>query len=211
MTVASDTRPEPDFLHFNLMRVRGFGTLLFNGESSPIALPVPLIFSDDLGSVETHVPVGSALDQALVPGMACTVTVHGPDGYISPDWYGSPGHLPTWNYAMVEVRGNVEVLPEPDLPAYLERLSSATETRLAPKAPWSPDVLSKRRMRELAHEMRALRIRINDVSGTWKLSQDKPDACREAAASQLKHSPLGQHTEVLAALMVGGGVTGLDF
>ena len=204
-------RSEPDFLSINLMLVRGFGTLLVNGKAGPIAQPAPLVFADDFKSVETHIARASGLYKALLDGIECTILIHGPDGYISPDWYGKAGEFPTWNYAMIEVRGTAEILPEAGVPDYLDRLVASVAPRLAPKEPWSTEQLTAKRMRDFAAQVRALRINVRSIEGTWKLCQDKPTASREAAAKHQQHSPLGQHTDVLAALMVGGGVTGLNF
>ena len=49
-----------------------------------------------------------------VPGPA-VLAVIGPDGYISPDWYGTheqvPDQVPTWNYIAVHLRGILHPLP----------------------------------------------------------------------------------------------------
>ena len=37
--------------------------------------------------------------------------VSGPDGYVSPDWYGEPRNrmVPTWNYVAVHLRGELRL------------------------------------------------------------------------------------------------------
>ena len=45
---------------------------------------------------------------------------------------------------------------------------------------------------------------IEDVQGTWKLNQNKPDAAREGAAYAVRYSPIGHEVETLSALMTGG-------
>jgi transcriptional regulator len=40
-----------------------------------------------------RVDVGAAVPSTLI--------VNGVDGYISPDWYGIDGQVPTWNYVTV--------------------------------------------------------------------------------------------------------------
>jgi transcriptional regulator len=52
--------------------------------------------------------------------------------------------------------------------------------------------------------MRAIvpcRMRIEEINGTWKLNQNKPDDVRLRAADQLETHGLGTDVETLAALM----------
>lgn len=205
-------RSEPDFLHWNLVRTRGFGTLAVNGPEGPITAHLPLLFRASGDVVETHVMANAEICAALGGEMPCTVTISGPDGYISPDWYGDrAAHLPTWNYAAVQLRGRVRFAPEIALADYLVRFAESYEARLAPKTAWTAEKLPRNKLIQLQDAIRVLHFDVQQVQGTWKLCQDKSESAREGAAAHLRHSPLGQQTDVLAALMLGGGVTGLDF
>ena len=44
-------------------------------------------------------------------GAGCDDRGVGPDSYISPDWYGVPDQVPTWNYVAVHLRGTLEQRP----------------------------------------------------------------------------------------------------
>jgi len=44
-------------------------------------------------------------------------------------------------------------------------------------------------------------LRVEEIAGTWKLGQNKPDAVRLRAADHLEPAAQGQKTRVLAALM----------
>jgi transcriptional regulator len=46
------------------------------------------------------------------------------------------------------------------------------------------------------------RLEIAEITGTWKLNQNKSDEMREAAASHMNMSPVGQETALLSALML---------
>jgi hypothetical protein len=43
-------------------------------------------------------------------GSSILTIFHGPHCYISPDWYGKPGNVPTWNYISIQVRGDVKII-----------------------------------------------------------------------------------------------------
>jgi transcriptional regulator len=43
-----------------------------------------------------------------------TAIFHGPHGYVSPSWYTVKKAVPTWNYAVVHVRGRVVRIDDSD-------------------------------------------------------------------------------------------------
>ena len=60
----------------------------------------------------------------------------------------------------------------------------------------TPDVLDKM-MRQIV----PCQMRITEVSGTWKLNQNKPDAVRLGAAEHLEAYGIGQEVALVSALM----------
>jgi transcriptional regulator len=128
------------------------------------------------------------------------LAVMGPDGYVSPDWYGADDQVPTWNYAAVQIRGTLEALDHATMHDMLDRQSAHFEDQL-PKTPWTtakmtPDVLEKM-MRQIV----PCRMTITDVQSTFKLNQNKPDDVRLRAADAMESSGIGMETATLAALM----------
>jgi transcriptional regulator len=129
------------------------------------------------------------------------LAVRGAHGYISPDWYGVPDQVPTWNYVAVQIDGRGQILDQDLLLALLNRLSDRFEAVLAPKPVWK---MSKMDPDALARMMRMIvpvEMQITDVTGTWKLSQNKDDAVRLAAADGVAEAALDPHAAALAALM----------
>ena len=174
---------------------RGFGALVANGEGVPQVAQVPFVIED--GAAEFHLLRSNPVARAA-PGRALLI-VGGPDGYVSPDWYGLPDQVPTWNYVAVHLEGPLEILPPGLLRAHLDRLSEGFEGRL-PKTPWrtgkmDPDALS-RMMRSIV----PARLRIEAVRSTFKLNQNKPEAARLSAADAVEGS-VGADLAALAALM----------
>ena len=62
----------------------------------------------------------------------------------------------------------------------------------------TPDVLD-RMMRQIV----PCRMRVDTIEGTWKLSQNKPDAVRLNAADHLEGFGIGNEVRILSALMRG--------
>lgn len=182
-------------------RERGFGVLSVNGADAPLISHVPFVLAEDGTSAELHLMRSNPMARALTAPMPAILAVSGPDGYVSPDWYEAPEQVPTWNYVAVHLRGQLEMLPDAELPALLARLSDTFEARLD-KAPWRMDKVSDEHMARLFRMIQPLKFTVESVDGTWKLAQNKPDAVRHAAAAQIE-TGIGQELGALAALMRG--------
>lgn len=191
--------------NLDFARARGFGLLSINGADGPLAAHVPFRLSGDGTIAELHLMRANPIARALVAdgSFPALIAVSGPDGYISPDWYGDPAQVPTWNYVAVHLRGRLELLPDADLPGVLARLTAAFENRLvAAKPPWTMDKVPDEALTRMQRMICPLRLRIGHVDGTWKLSQNKPAHARLSAAGQVG-SGIGQELAALAGLMGG--------
>jgi len=181
-------------------RARGFGQLSVNGGFGPLAAHVPFVLDDSDTWVYLHLvrsnPILDALDQSLPALLAVT----GPDAYVSPDWYGLEDQAPTWNYVAVHLRGPLERLAGEELGPVLDRLSDTFESRLAPKPHWTAGKMNPDVRARLMRAIVPLRMRVEAVEGSWKLSQNKPESARLAAADALAGS-IGQEMAALAGLM----------
>ena len=197
-------RSEPDFLNVTMCRRRGFGTLCISADPVPLASHVPFIL-DDAGKVaEMHLVRSNPIVRAVTAPHPAMIAVNGPDGYVSPDWYDTPDQVPTWNYVAIHLTGMLEPMAGDDLRAHLDRLSAQFEARLAPKQPWTSDKMSQGTMERMMRQILPFRFHVEDVQGTWKLNQNKPDAARQGAAQAVRYSPIGHELETLSALMTGG-------
>ena len=177
---------------------RGFGALTVNARGGPIAAHVPFVLGD--GRVDMHLVRSNPIARMLNEPLPALLAVTGPDGYVSPDWYGL-GHdqVPTWNYVSVHVRGQLELRPAEELRAQIDALSARFEERL-PKTPWRTDKMPEDALARMMRAIVPVRLTITSVDGTWKLNQNKPDAARLAAADAIDGS-IGQELAALAALM----------
>jgi transcriptional regulator len=164
-------------------RDRGFGILAINAADGPLLSHIPFLLDDDGLFAELHLFRANLLAIAAAKDpVPAVLAVSGPDGYISPDWYGVPDQVPTWNYVAVHLRGTLEPVDPADMHATLDRLSAAFEARLAPKRPWTSAKMKPGTMDRMMRQILPFRLRIASVDGTWKLNQNKPEAARLGAA-----------------------------
>ncbi len=108
--------------------------------------------------------------------------------------------VPTWNYVAVHLRGSLERLPDTRLAEVIDRLTDTFERRLAPKAPWRDGKMDPQVRARMMRAIVPVRLSIEEVRGTWKLSQNKPDAARLGAAAEIARG-IGQELAALAELM----------
>jgi transcriptional regulator len=157
----------------------GFCTICVEGPAlvhAPVVVAAPdrLLF---------HVSRGNRA--AGMEGKRAIVSCLGPDAYVSPDWYGSPDQVPTWNYLAVEAEGMLRRLDEPELAALLDALSAAHEARLAPKPAWTRAKMSAGRFEAMLKAIVGFELGIEALRGTRKLGQNKPEKERIGAAEGL--------------------------
>lgn len=175
-------RQTPTDRNLDFARTRGFGALVVNGPLGPILAHIPFILSPDGSFADFHLARSNAVIQNIGPAV---LAVTGPDGYISPDWYGMDDQVPTWNYVAVHLRGTIHPLPEDTLRAHLDAISDKFEALLAPKPIWRSTKMAEGVMPRMMRMILPYRLQISDVDGTWKLGQNKPADARAGAANAL--------------------------
>jgi len=167
-----------------LVRAEGFGTVVVATEAGLRPVHVPLLLEGE--RLLFHVSRGNAVHAALMAGAEALVVVNGPHAYISADWYGLEGRVPTWNYVAVELNGRATMLGEEELIRLLDSLTDAHEARLKPKAPWSRDRFDTVRFDSLLKAITGFALDITEWRGTAKLDQSKPQEVRDRVAGALR-------------------------
>ncbi len=195
--------------NLDFARERGFGVLALSVDgAAPLLSHVPFRLSDSGESVELHLVRSNPIVRALTGPRPARIAVSGADSYISPDWYGLPDQVPTWNYVAVHLTGTLEKLGDDALRGVLDRQSALFEDRLRPKAPWRTDKMDPEVLERMMRMIVACRMQVTAVDGTWKLNQNKPYAARLRAADQVEAYGEGADAHILAALMRGAGGQG---
>ncbi|WP_187429147.1 Protease synthase and sporulation protein PAI 2 [Roseobacter fucihabitans] len=190
-------------------RDRAFGVLAVSGAAAPWLSHIPFLLDEEGGTLWLHLlrsnPIARALKEGALPAR---IAVSGPDSYVSPDWYGVIDQVPTWNYVAVHVTGTLELRPQEELHALLDRQSAFFEDRLLPKEPWTTPKMSPGVMEKMMRAIVPCRMAVTGVDGTWKLNQNKPDDVRLRAADHVEAFGQGSDLAVLAALMRGANRQG---
>lgn len=189
-----------------LIRANPFGLLVTATPSGLKADHLP--FELDLepppfGVLRGHVSLANPVWRDVAANQDALIVFSGPNAYVSPSWYPSKREtaqvVPTWNYIAVHARGPLKFHDDRQkLRAHLDRLTEAFE-RGRPE-PWSlaeaPDAYVERQMKMVV----AFEMPIRDLTGKWKMSQNRPLADHAGVVEGLAREP--SH----AARDVGGHV-----
>jgi transcriptional regulator len=165
----------------------GFGALFAGTPDGPRVAHVPVVWLDET-TLGMHIARGNGIARHL-DGATALFSMIGPDGYVSPDWYGlGSSEVPTWNYVAVELEGTMRRMERDELIAQIDRLSAAQEARLAPKAPWTRAKMDPKKFDAMLNAIIGFRLEVTAWRGTLKLGQNKPDTARQGAADGLEAS-----------------------
>jgi transcriptional regulator len=140
-------------------------------------------------------------------GQQVLVIFQGPQAYISPNWYASkandPRVVPTWNYAVVHVRGTLRTVSEPAaLLAILRQLTDQHES--SQSHPWSVDDAPADYLEKLCAAIVGIELDIATLEGKWKVSQDKTRQNHDSLVHGLQVAG-SEHQQALATILQGYG------
>lgn len=186
--------------NLDFARTRAFGVLAVSTAEAPLISHVPFLLSEDGTSADLHLVRSNPITRVLKTPQAARLAVSGPDGYVSPDWYGLADQVPTWNYVAVHLTGSLEQRPQDELLGLLDRQSAFYEARLLPKPPWHSDKMDREALERMMRMIVPVRLSIETVEGTWKLNQNKPEPARTAVADQIT-TGIGAELDDLARMM----------
>jgi transcriptional regulator len=163
-----------------LVSALGFGVLFAGTPDGPRVAQVPVVWLDD-DTIGLHLARGNGIVRHL-DGATALFVAQGPDGYISPDWYGlDANQVPTWNYVAVELEGTMHRMEHDALVAQVDQLSAEQEAKLD-KVPWTRAKMDSALFDKMTSAIVGFRLEITAWRGTLKLGQNKPEDARLAAA-----------------------------
>ena len=89
--------------------------------------------------------------------------------------------MPTWNYVMVQVRGNVTVHESPDW--LLPQITALTGMHESGRAePWAVDDAPETYIAAQMRGIVGIEIAITEIAGKWKVSQNRATADQAGVA-----------------------------
>lgn len=184
-----ETRGE--VLH-GLMRTHPLAALVVPGGVELAVSHIPLLFDPapgPHGTLRGHVARANPLWQQLGGPQPCLAIFQGPQAYVTPSWYPSKhAHgkaVPTWNYAVVHAHGPARAIEDPAwLLDHLSAMTDAQESRQA--LPWKITDAPKDYIDRLMQAIVGIEIAITSLRGSWKVSQNRPQADRLGVAAGLQ-------------------------
>lgn len=197
-----------DVLHA-LIQAHPLGLLISNGPEGPIANPIPFLLDIETppqGRLRAHLARANPQWRMLAgnPDMPVLVVFQGTDTYVTPSWYETKQEtgkvVPTWNYAIVQVRGKARVIDDKDwLAAQIAELTATHETGRA--EPWkvtdAPDAFIEAQLKGII----GIEIDISGIEGKWKVSQNRPLGDRVGVAEGLETGEKSPTTAEMARLV----------
>ena len=178
-----------------------FVTLISNDDTgAPFASHLPVLYRRDAAGIRIEGHWARPNPQAAHAGEALMI-VHGPHAYVSPGWYPdkqAAGRVPTWNYAVAQLRGRLEAFDdEASLAEFVARLSRHFE--LANGSDWEFDP-NDDRQHALLRGIVGFRFVPDRIEMKFKLSQNHPLANRQAVIAALSNRDVAD-ARAVAALM----------
>ncbi|WP_404927184.1 FMN-binding negative transcriptional regulator [Mesorhizobium sp. ORM16] len=207
-----ETRPE--VLH-GLIRAHPLGLLVSSGPEGPVADAIPFLIDADVGPngrLRAHLAKANPQWRLIADNPASTVLIvfQGTDAYVTPSWYETKREtgkvVPTWNYAIVQVRGIAKVIDDQDwLARQIADLTASQEgTR---EAPWAVTDAPAPFIQSQIKGIIGLEIEIAEIHGKWKVSQNRPVADRAGVANGLE-SETANSSDMVNLVRSYGGLNG---
>lgn len=158
------------------------------------------------GRLVGHIARANPLGKLVEPSVEVLVIFHGPESYISPNWYATRHEtgrvVPTWNYAVVHAYGNLRVIDDPSwILVQLDELTAAHEQAMP--NPWKIGDAPVEFTERLINEIVGIEISITRLCGKWKVSQNQPEINQLSVVAGLESQ--GSDKALAMAKLIGSG------
>lgn len=179
-----------------LIRERPFATLITGTGGEPQVSHLPLLFEADSttqGALIGHMARANPHWQQFAQGSTLAI-FHGPHAYVSPSWYTKPATMvPTWNYAVVHVRGSMTLIDDAQHKHDMVRQLTGHFESGRP-APWQLQ-LDGDRLAAMLGAIIGFRMTIERIDAKFKLSQNRAPEDREGVIAGLREDAFSDATD----------------
>ena len=146
-------------------------------EAGLIANHLPLLAAPD-GTLIGHVALANDMHRLIAEGQEVLAIFRGEDGYVSPNFYPTKPehhrHVPTWNYQVVHVHGDIGFQHEEKAKrAAVGLLTREHERRLHGERAWRMADAPADYISDMLASIVAFRITVRRVQAKSKLSQNR--------------------------------------
>ena len=166
--------------------------LAWTSAAGPAAEHLPLLWDRGPGdgahgTLRGHVARANPVWREAA-GAEVLAAFQGPQAYITPSWYPSKAAnakvVPTWNYAVVHLRGTLRVIEDAAwLRALVGRLTDVHEASRTQR--WQVDDAPADYIEQMLRAIVGIEIEVTSLQGKWKLSQNRSAADRAGVAAGL--------------------------
>ena len=165
-----------------LIRAHPLGLLITSGDAGPTANLLPFHLEASLsekGTLQVHMAKANNQWREIEAGLPVLAVFQGADAYITPSWYAVKQEtgkvVPTWNYAVVQVRGRARVIHDTDW--LRQQIGALTGDHEAVRAhAWDVDDAPDAYITSQIKGIVGVEIEILGIDGKWKVSQNRPAA-----------------------------------
>ncbi|NQY20277.1 MAG: FMN-binding negative transcriptional regulator [Campylobacteraceae bacterium] len=157
--------------------------------------PFAILTSENNGKIEvTHLPINRFKDGKLYGHVSCS-NIHanideikevcfifnGEHAYISPTYYETVFNVPTWNYSVVHIYGNILYIDDKE--KVWELLNETTEIYEGQKG-WK--LPQEEKFKDLTKFLRFFEINVTNIEAQFKFNQNKTKEDTEKVIKSLK-------------------------
>jgi len=175
----------------NLISAHPLATLITAGSNGLMAnlIPFTLHVGGEHGILRAHLARGNKQLDALREGAEALVVFQGPECYVTPSWYPSKAEngkvVPTWNFAMVQARGNPQVFDDATwVRAQIDEMTNNHESQR--ERPWKVSDAPEDFIAVQLKAIVGIEIPISSIEGKWKVSQNRLPADRQGVIDGLR-------------------------
>ena len=192
-----------DVLH-DLIRRHPLGTLVVAGAAGMEATHIPFEIDAQpapFGTLRCHVARANPIWQQIAADRPVLVVFLGEQSYVSPSWYASKQEngkvVPTWNYAAVHACGTAKVLHDA---AWLRQMVEDLTNRYEQGRidPWHVSDAPAEYVEKLLGAIVGIEIPVTQLTGKWKMSQNRPVADRQGVVAGLERDGTPAEADVAA-------------
>ena len=173
-----------------LIKHHPLATLIGNLDGNLEINHLPLMMSEDGRSLFGHIAKTNPLVKvAEQENHSVTAVFHGPHAYITPAWYPTKQEtgkvVPTWNYAVVHVQGNLSLIKDANW--IRQHVSQMTDTHEPTyQSHWKLDDAPEEYVQMMLRAIIGIEINVNSSVGKFKLSQNRTPAEYTGVVSELQ-------------------------
>jgi transcriptional regulator len=155
---------------------------------------LPMLYDPDSHSLLGHVARNN-MHWSAADGSESLVIVHGPDAYISPNWYAAKREhgrvVPTWNYLTAHVYGQFIAHDDVEwLRSLVTRLTERHEAGF--EHPWqvtdAPEKFIDGQLRAIV----GVQLQVTRIEAKTKLSQNRSEADQDGVIAGLGPHPVAE-------------------